>query len=120
MAATTNASQGESLLMFAGGFVVAVVLQRLTGWWLNSGIGIAATLGGVFVLSVIAALVRSGGRRARLTWLWAGVNVGLTIALVLSGPGTIWPIVMVVGAALTGATVMIGGLIGAFAVPAAP
>ena len=99
----------ETLVPLLTGAVSAAAMQAWTGWWLNSGTGVAWTLALLFLL---AALV--GTQDTRSPWagsvaLWAGSMMGLTISLFWLGPGTIWPIVLVVSSVLTAGTMM-GGI----------
>ena len=115
MTATMSASwrRRESLCSFVGGFVLAVVLQQPTGWWLNSGVGVAVTLAGVVTAAIVVAAVGPVlGRRDQARALWVGVNAGLAASLLRVGPGTIWPIVIVIGGALTGVAVFLGAFAG--------
>jgi hypothetical protein len=90
------------------GTMSTVVMQGWTGWWLNSGTGVAWTLAMLFLC---AALV--GSRAGRSLWagplaLWVGSMTGLTIGLFWLGPGTIWPIVLLVSSVLTAGTIVAG------------
>ena len=98
----------DTLVPLLTGAVSAAAMQAWTGWWLNSGTGVAWTLALLFLL---AALV--GTRNTRSPWagpvaLWAGSMTGLTISLFWLGPGTIWPIVLLVSSVLTAGTIMVG------------
>ncbi|MES1254813.1 MAG: hypothetical protein ABUS56_04350 [Acidobacteriota bacterium] len=106
--ASTALGSGVPLLV---GAVVAASLQGVAGWWLNSGRGVAVTLAGVFACAVLFAW-RGGGSRRRAAALWVGVMAGLAACLVATGPGTIWPIVLVVSAGLTAVTTLAGTRIG--------
>jgi hypothetical protein len=44
--------------------------------------------------------------------VWVGAVIGMTVTLFRIGPGTIWPIVLVVGSAVAGAGVLMGVLLG--------
>jgi hypothetical protein len=98
----------EALVPLLIGAMSAVVMQGWTGWWLNSGTGVAWTLAMLFLC---AALV--GSRNGRSLWagpvaLWAGSMTGLTISLFSLGAGTIWPIVLLVSSVLTAGTIVVG------------
>jgi hypothetical protein len=59
--------------------------------------------------------VAAGSPRTRLIALWAAAQVGLTYWLFIiepGGPGNIFPIVMVFGAAFSAAAVAAGGGVG--------
>ncbi len=101
------------------GGIGAAAIQPLTptGWWLNSGRGVAIT--GV-TLAVLAALVAARTLRSPVTTrgtaavasLWAGANVGMAVMLFRAGPGTIFPIVIGVGAGISALAVGVGSLAG--------
>jgi hypothetical protein len=102
------------------GGIAAALVQPLTptGWWLNSGRGVVIT---ALVLAGLAALVAGralkGPFRSRqaaaMGALWAGANIGMAVVLFRSGPGTIFPIVLVVGAGISAIAVGAGSLAGA-------
>jgi hypothetical protein len=97
------------------GLFVPMYMQTITGWWLNSGHAARYTLGALFCLAVAVASVPAGSPRARLIALWAAAQVGLTYWLFIiepGGPGNIFPIVMVFGAAFSAAAVAAGGGVG--------
>jgi hypothetical protein len=103
------------------GGIAAALAQRFapTGWWLNSGQGVALTMGVLAALAVpvgAAALAWPIGAAA-LAWpgaLWAGANLGLAIVLFHIGPGTIFPIVLAVGGGLSALAIAAGSLVGMF------
>jgi hypothetical protein len=87
----------ETLGPLVTGAVSAAAMQGWTGWWLNSGAGVA--------------LVGTSNTRspwARPVALWVGCMTGLTASLFWVGPGTIWPIVLLVSSVLTAGTIMVG------------
>jgi len=45
--------------------------------------------------------------------IWAGANIGMSAVLFRVGPGTLFPIVLVIGAGISAAAVAAGSLIGA-------
>ena len=87
---------------FVCGVVFAGLLQIAMGWWLNSGPGVVTTL---LLLFAVAMIVARDKQQA--VSLWLGVMTGMAVALVVSGAGTIWPIVLVVSGVLTGSTVLL-------------
>jgi hypothetical protein len=98
----------ETLVPLLTGAVCAAAMQEWTGWWLNSGAGVAWTLALLFLLALLV-----GTKDARSQWagpmaLWAGFMVGLTLSLFWLGPGTMWPIVLLVSSVLTADTIMVG------------
>jgi hypothetical protein len=102
------------------GAMVAAAVQVITptGWWLNSGRGVA-------IAAAVLAVGASGIGVRALTWpvqpsgammpsaFWAGANVGMAVMLFRAGPGTIFPIVLVAGAGISAFAVAAGCLVGA-------
>jgi len=99
--------------LFTGAFV-AIYLQTVTGWWLNSGRGVAYTCGALLALAVVFGSVRAGAAfPARLVALWIGAQLSLGAYLFFhEGGSTIFPIVLMGGAILSAAAVAAGGGIG--------
>ena len=97
-----------TVVPFVIGVVTAVVCNRVTGWWLNSGGGVATTM--VVLLAVSAILARVCGATAWVAaaWLWAGAMAGMVAVLFREGPGTIWPIVVAIAGVFTAAAVAAG------------
>ncbi len=102
------------------GAIVGAGVQPLTstGWWLNSGRGVALTtavlIGTAFVVGLRGFAWPAGrAEAAGAAALWAGVNVGMAAVLFDAGPGTIFPIVLAVGAAISALAVCAGVLAGA-------
>ena len=93
-----------AILAFAlvAGAVSAVVSQLLTGWWLDSGRGVALMMAMLCVLS--NALVWFD-RRAPLA-LWVGMINATTVILFTIGPGSIFPIVLTFAAGLSALAVV--------------
>jgi hypothetical protein len=94
------------------GAVSAASLQACTGWWLNSGTGVACTVAILFLLALCVGSWSPRSPWARATALWAGAMTGLAASLVCIGPGTIWPIVLIVSSALTACAVLAGISVG--------
>ena len=104
------------------GAVAAAGIQPFTpaGWWLDSSRGVAMT---VVVLAVLAAAI--GVRfpawpvRPRnavpVAALWAGANIGMAIVLFSVGPGSIFPIVLAMGAGISAIVVAAGSFLGMLA-----
>jgi hypothetical protein len=107
-------------IAFAGG-IAAAALQRFTptGWWLNTGQGVILTSLVLALLAVAVGVtaVRPMPPRSMLPpiALWAGANMGLAIVLFSTGPGTIFPIVLLFGAGISALAVGAGSLIGQLA-----
>ena len=85
------------------GLAVSILVYLSIGdWWLNSGRGVVAMTTALFVVSAIAAAL------LRQSWLRtagamaAGSVIGSTLVLIRTGPGTIWPIVLVFVACFSG------------------
>lgn len=102
------------------GAITAALTQPFTptGWWLNSGRGVAIT-STVLVLMAVATsfLVRSGpmtrDRVAAAAALWIGANIGIAVVLFTVGPGNLFPIVLAIGAGISAAAVGAGSAVGA-------
>jgi hypothetical protein len=94
------------------GAVSAASLQACTGWWLNSGIGVAWTVAVLFLLALCVGSWSPRSPWARATALWAGVMTGLAASLFWIGPGTIWPIVLTVSGVLSASAVLAGISVG--------
>jgi len=81
-------------------------------WFLNSGRAIVLTMSAVAVSSAAVAALAASTREVRGLTIGAGAFVAMTIVMFLkpAGPGTIFPIVMVVG----GVLLMLAGVLGAW------
>jgi hypothetical protein len=107
------------MLVLAGGIAAAVV-QPLTptGWWLNSGRGVAIT-GIVLALTAVAVGFRARAWpwrnpiAAAATAFWAGANIGMAVVLFRAGPGNLFPIVLAIGAGISAIAVGAGSIVGA-------
>jgi hypothetical protein len=107
------------VLVVAGGIVAAFV-QPLTptGWWLNSSQGVALTSIALALTAVaVGFLARFLPSRnpivAAASVFWLGANIGLAVVLFRSGPGTLFPIVLAIGAGISAVAVGAGSIIGA-------
>ena len=89
------------------GLVTGLLTQLAGGWWLNSGRGVATTMAILFVTS-IGVCGRSDTPWFRAAAMATGALVGMTATLLWIGPGTLWPIVLLVAAALTCTAVYAG------------
>jgi hypothetical protein len=105
----------DTLVPLVIGAVSAASLQACTGWWLNSGTGVACTVALLFLLALCVGLWSPGSPWARAIALWAGAMTGLAASLWWIGPGTIWPIVLIVSSVLTACAVMAGISVGRLA-----
>ncbi|HVC20338.1 MAG TPA: hypothetical protein VNE16_09685 [Vicinamibacterales bacterium] len=95
-------------LPFLVGLAVPVVVQRYVGWWLDSSRGVAVALVLLFALGVVFALGRPARPWRRAGALCVGAFAGSAAILFWNGPGTIWPIVLVMAAALSTFAVLAG------------
>jgi hypothetical protein len=108
------------VLALIGGIAAASV-QRLTptGWWLNSGQGVAIASAVLAVLAIVVGITEarplSSGGVLRPICLWAGANIGLAIFLFAVGPGNLFPIALMFGAGISALAVAAGSLIGQLA-----
>jgi hypothetical protein len=95
-----------AILAFAlvAGVISAFVSQTLTGWWLDSGRGVALMMATLCALSI--ALVWFD-RRAPLA-VWVGMINATIVILFAIGPGTIFPIVMAFAAGLSALAIVPG------------
>jgi hypothetical protein len=98
----------ERVIPFAAGLVISVVINRLTGWWLNSGRAAGTMLVAEFVAAFVLAVWKSRGRKERIISWWAGGLAGMALFLFATGPGTIWPLALVVAAIVTAAPILAG------------
>ena len=105
----------EKATWFLLGSVAVGLIQAVGGWWLNSGAGVLRTVLVLFAFGVFAALRRTGNRWVRASSLWAGAVSCTTALLFWTGPGTIWPIVLAIGAGVSAAAVFGGALVGSTA-----
>lgn len=97
----------EGVGPFTVGLLAAILSQIAGGWWLNSSRGVAITMAVLFGMA-IAVCLRLDAPWFRATAMSIGAIAGMTAVLFRIGPGTIWPIVLVVAAALTCAAVYAG------------
>jgi hypothetical protein len=105
----------ERFMAFVSGMLAIVVLQMAYGWWLNSGRGVLRTALVLLLWSMTAALGQRSHRWDRALAIWLGAVSGSLGVLFWIGPGSIWPIVLATAAALSGAAVAAGTLLGASA-----
>ena len=86
-----------------------------TPWFLNAGRATAFTAACLAVLGVIyGAIASSSGYSAivRGCSVAMGAILAMTFVLFVNGPGTLFPIVLVVGAAITVASTVSGAMVG--------
>jgi hypothetical protein len=98
-------------------------------WFLNSGRAVAFTAASLFVAALLARLlrrrmpVRASERRTADVVLGAEIAAGAAIAMAMmlafNGPGTIFPLVLAVGAAIVAVSAIAGALVGGALAPSA-
>jgi hypothetical protein len=103
--------------VLAGALTFAAVQYALfassRGWFLDSGTSVAIVIGVLAVASAVMAVAAPGlGLLQGSGAFAAGAVVAMAIALFVVGPGTIFPIVIAVGAACIGVAAVGGGLAG--------
>jgi hypothetical protein len=95
------------------GLAVIVVMHFVGGgWWLDSGDRVRTMLIAVAAASFVVG-VTSNITSPKNTWLpglhfWFGFTAGMVAVLFLSGPGSIWPIVLVIGSGMAGMAITVG------------
>ncbi len=70
-------------------------------WFLNSGRAVALTAAVLFIAGALVGLVTRGGVREAIVAggnLGGGAIVAMCVVLALTGPGTIFPIALTIGA----------------------
>ena len=98
----------DSIALFLSGCIAVGAVQQLVGWWLNSGTGVAAMLVCLTAIACLAGRGSSEIRRARAIALWSGAMVATTAILIVIGPGTIWPLVLLFAGVLLAGAVLLG------------
>lgn len=87
-------------------------------WFLNSGRAVAVTTGWLLIAALLGALAAPPARDAvgrRMLSVAIGAVAAMAAILFATGPGTIFPIVLAVGAVLVAAPVAAGTYIAALA-----
>ena len=95
---------------FALGVSVAAFVHSWTGWWLNSGDGVAWMV--LMLFSIAGSLAYSRGWRYDGAAVWSGAMAALVGRLMYVGPGTLWPIVIVVTGVISACAISAGGAVG--------
>jgi hypothetical protein len=84
-------------------------LSRSPGWFLNTGEGVALVGIALGVTAVIVGF--AGGVRAAVAFA-LGAVAAMAATLFVIGPGSVFPIVLVVGTVVIGCAVAAGSLVG--------
>jgi|SRR5687768_8387115 len=99
-----------NLIPAAVGVLIAIVMN-VRGWWLNDGTRVRNMLIVLAIAALIVGFVGDPKRTARReTALWLGFVVGMAGVLLAVGPGTIFPIVIVIGASMAAVTILVGAV----------
>jgi hypothetical protein len=85
-----------------------------SAWIMKSGSGIGVCFAAFLVVGAVVVAYRHSAtdllRRARSVIL--GAVVAMIVALLIIGPGTLWPIVIASNGAIIGGAALVGGVIG--------
>ncbi len=81
-------------------------------WFLNSGRAVAFTAAALFIVGAIGARSLGGAGRAGGIAMAAGAVTSMIVVLTIVGPGTLFPIVIGVGAAIVTVSTMVGWMLG--------
>lgn len=103
-------SRVRTWLLFTSGFLVPLIVLLTVGWWLDSGLGVAAAATTLAALGLIAALGRPDRIWADAVALSIGAVAGSAAVLFWRGPGTIWPIVLIFAAIISAGAVLAGAV----------
>jgi hypothetical protein len=84
-------------------------------WFLNSGRAVAFTAGLLFVAGVLLGIVSRGVSQEAIVLggnLAAGAVAAMGVVLGLTGPGTLFPIALTIGAGIAAISAITGALVG--------
>ena len=100
--------------LLGAAIAIVIVMQLKNGWWLDAGDRIAEMLIVLGVAAVFVGLWKNPKVPAhlRVALLWVGFMITSSLILVIIGPGTIFPIVLIGIAGLSLGAVLAGGLVG--------
>jgi hypothetical protein len=104
--------RGQQVVVFVLGLAVAASSYWMDGWWLDSGAGLLRVAMTLFAASMLAALWQMASPWISGAALWLGAFIGMGTVLFRVGPGTIWPIVLVVAAGISAGAVLAGVVTG--------
>lgn len=98
----------QILLRVVCGVALSITVHLfLGGWWLNEGQRVAITLAVAAVGAVVAAPTLPTAAAFGF-----GMAGGMATILFVTGPGTIFPIVIVIGTMMIGTAVVVGFAVG--------
>jgi hypothetical protein len=112
----------KSALLGAGSFVVAHLAEAAwwttwfrgvyAPWFLNSGRAVAFTAGCQFVAAAVVSAADQREALVRGLYVAAGAVVAMVVVLAIVGPGTLFPIVLGIGAIVVAVASVAGGFAG--------
>ena len=117
----------KSSALGAAVFVTAHVIQMVfwrewfeprgdyAAWFLNSGRAVAFTAGSLFVAAVVVGIATRGVLRESVIAggnLAAGAVVAMAVVLALTGPGSLFPIALAIGAGIAAFSCIAGAFAG--------
>ena len=82
-------------------------------WFLNSGRAVAFTAGLLFIAGLVAGLATRGAPQERMIAggnVAAGAIVAMCVVLAMTGPGTLFPIALTIGAGIAVMSCVAGAL----------
>ena len=85
-------------------------------WFLNSGRAVAFTAGLLFVAGVLIGMLSRGVSQEAIVLvgnLAGGAVAAMGVVLGLTGPGTLFPIALIIGAGISAISAIAGALVGA-------
>ena len=86
-------------------------------WFLNSGPAVAFTAGLLFIAGVLIGLANRGVPREAIVAganLAAGAAAAMCVVLMVTGPGTLFPIALTIGAGIAAISSIMGALTGSW------
>jgi hypothetical protein len=102
----------DIVVSFLLGIVIVIAVHQVTGWWLDSQFGVSVMSAVLVGVAMALTVQRGSSALQRVIALWIGVVGGMTGVLIRMGPGTIWPIVLVIGGVMTAAAIALGVAVG--------
>jgi hypothetical protein len=87
-----------------------------SGWFLNSGVGVALVAGVLAGACAVLAVVTPKSRMWQVSGAFAaGAIAAMIVSLLVIGPGTLFPIVIAIGGGLIVIAALAGGAVGSSA-----